>query len=874
MNNCKTILDITYFNKHTKKFDNLPKVINDEVDENQEITIENIIQDILNLDEKSRAEIWEAVQSVKAVQLTSNDIIKGRTFISNIDIEGLKTKFPSISFDLGDLSIDDSFSIVYCNNMKLNNVEYFGRTLDPSGKEIFFINGYSGAFKFAKYLEARTKYKIAFDETSGELKQEYKEFENKLNELKNHFNKTDLLDLVLDFLNNSNQYKIYKNENETINPSRILYSFLNKVTGIYNPINRKSDLRILVEDAWDTTKTDYVYKLSISKLWKILEITQNVKELSKEEFLKLPQEELQKLVQDIFSKDVYLIKSQISKFVQDKDTTIEAHVSETGITSTVKSEYVKLKKQDAYKEKFGKITFDKLTENQLKEVLNILGYSNYTITKSDKSYTIKQKKNVPSQTKPGEKYLIIKFPYKSLGEVYGFDYSTQYMFRPVNEGGVVEGQYNGAYVYSYFDKTSKQTHYAISRHIINPNTYAQTYSTLEDALRKIDYWNKTQSIYQQGLISIRHDAEHRKRSSQLEISGLKRGQIITFHNYNIPRVQFKKLPKEISNLLHESIQNLQEKFNNVSNISKINSPELGSAFILNLYKQWKLQANLNWEQFVNTYNIEQLVEDIVNSEVISYYVESVSTDGIAVLKYLHNNGNEVKVEGILKNSKNDKINMITQPLVTDMDRAIKYYKSTFGIDVHQFKSKSEFESFIKENGIIIDNPDSVRAFVYNGEIYINTYNANIKDLFHEMAHVLIGVMKHKNFEQYQKIIDVYKNQVNKKNKTENRYQKMYKYQKSRYKNLSENDIIEETIAELIASDLYHKQWLVDEFKDTEFEKDLITILKFDQIAQPSTSNSLAFNTIKNSIKDSKQYNIDRMKLQYLINIGKIEENCE
>ena len=45
---------------------------------------------------------------------------------------------------------------------------------------------------------------------------------------------------------------------------------------------------------------------------------------------------------------------------------------------------------------------------------------------------------------------------------------------------IISGYFNG-----------KTTHYAISRSIISPNSYAATYSTLEGAKAKIDEWNNT-----------------------------------------------------------------------------------------------------------------------------------------------------------------------------------------------------------------------------------------------------------------------------------------------------------------------------------------------------------------------------------------------
>lgn len=55
-------------------------------------------------------------------------------------------------------------------------------------------------------------------------------------------------------------------------------------------------------------------------------------------------------------------------------------------------------------------------------------------------------------------------------------------------------------------------------------------------------------------------------------------------------------------------------------------------------------------------------------------------------------------------------------------------------------AKTELADFGQKNGIDVYN---TRAFIYNGEIYINSSKANVSDVFHEMAHIFLGVLKAK-----------------------------------------------------------------------------------------------------------------------------------
>jgi len=71
----------------------------------------------------------------------------------------------------------------------------------------------------------------------------------------------------------------------------------------------------------------------------------------------------------------------------------------------------------------------------------------------------------------------------------------------------------------------------------------------------------------------------------------------------------------------------------------------------------------------------------------------------------------------------------------------------------------------------------VKAFVYNGQIYINTSNANVEDLFHELSHILLGIVKAKDLNMYNELIDSYK--------TKNGYKYLFNTHRKTYKHYSE-----------------------------------------------------------------------------------------
>ena len=75
--------------------------------------------------------------------------------------------------------------------------------------------------------------------------------------------------------------------------------------------------------------------------------------------------------------------------------------------------------------------------------------------------------------------------------------------------------------------------------------------------------------------------------------------------------------------------------------------------------------------------------------------------------------------------------------------------------------------------------ESVKAFVYNGNIYVNTDIATIDSPVHELLHILFGSMKYQNREMYEKIIENAK-QLDSYNEIA-----------ERYLNRTQNDINEE-----------------------------------------------------------------------------------
>jgi uncharacterized protein YbgA (DUF1722 family) len=92
-----------------------------------------------------------------------------------------------------------------------------------------------------------------------------------------------------------------------------------------------------------------------------------------------------------------------------------------------------------------------------------------------------------------------------------------------------------------------------------------------------------------------------------------------------------------------------------------------------------------------------------------------------------------------------------------MENAVNYFVEKIpGLKIHTltFNDLVEFNNKNKL-GINSEKLHNIRGFVHDGEIYINTTDGDLSDLFHEISHIFLGVIKAKYPSEYQTIISNY-----------------------------------------------------------------------------------------------------------------------
>lgn len=828
----------------------------------EDVDINRAVELITQLPKAERTKLAALFRAARVQALKESDV-KKHEFISNTTIGELQDKYPDLKEAFPELEINENHTIVACNQIQLNGTKYFGRVVSPSGSDIFFVNGFYGAQDLFNYLDQRQKIKKAIDNNT--LREDLKEYQEELNSIVNKYNTTGEK-LLLDYLDNKSKYKPFKDSNgNNIIPSKTLNNILCKIQDVYNPDAGKSDLELAIRSIKDTKHSNrFEYKLTMKNLYSVL--SNYIQDMpSFQDFNNLSQEDLQQFLHNIFLFDPNLMKAKVSKVIGGETKEVVKEAIDKRIPQTeIKKKWKEL--QEQYNKQGIKLeSLDKTIKNSPEQAIGLLKTAladlNPDITIQDGKIQIKYKTKEEVQQKESTKQLILSFPYSSLGEVYNFGYDSKYLFSPVKaeEGVDTDGMYHGVYIYKYYNPTTKITHYAISRSIISPNSYSQTFSSLEAAKAKIDNWNATQKLREAGLYSIKMHPTT-PRTSKIELKGVKEGQIVTTLDIQLPSIS--KFPEIFKQVLDGTLADFRKVFPDIEGIETLDTPEKAAAFVYLFTKGLKTAENKNTDinQLIKSNQKlgKEIVDQINKVETKSYLVEEMRGN-IATLKYLENNGNKIDITGKFGDE------AATKPTTASMEQAVEYFNDKFGIDINTM-SQTELNDFGKQNNIDVKN---ARAFIYNGQIYINSSNANVSDVFHEMAHIFLGVLKAKYPDSYQAIITKYQQSPKFKNN--------FKYIDVAYNNFAMQDKLEECVADMIADKMFQKQSLINEFKGQDFLEDFKFIFdNFPKNATNPAESGLAFDTfMREGISGNSEAIRRNMKISNLIKdnieLGKIKE---
>lgn len=866
------------------------------VEKNQKLTVENIAQMVASLSKEDRSNLATQLRVAKLQKITNTTLKRNpddevrRYLVSNITLQDLRTQYPDLDKYGIPLDLQYSFTLIKCANASFNGTVYKGRTVDAEGNEIFIINSFWDADKLFRHLSAKLNLsKFIQGNHVDEFLEDYAE---DLAVIANRHHKT-IQQLIEDYLINKNAYNTFKQGNRLYSPKRIISQVLSKVLGEVYDVGDKSDLQLELEAIKESSSTSNEWVLDKKRLYDVLSVFNQefAETYSYEQFKELPENILNDVLKTIFISDVKLMRASListtrgEKIIKDSENMTktvkilseqiqniyETHIKpylETNIEDfqefkSLKNGKAKVpaKYQDVAK-KLGYKFHDIITKLGPFSITLENGETVELVFTMDNKFKLTASYETIAPPKVTEKRSYIKLDmhnWTALGEMYDPSYQTESWYEPVEE-------YKGFYIYALY--RNGYTHYAVSRSIIHPKAYVKTFSSLEFAKSFID--SNKDTLKSCGLWSIKQQTG-RPRETKIEMDDLRIGQIITTLDLALPRFEIDKLHLDAKNLIDNTVENFQQKLSFVPDIQTLNTPEKAIAFIFLIHE--KLNKLDDFFTFIrkNSDYVKDCIKRINDAPKIHYLVESKSYGSGSNAKYL--------VKLLQKDGVNIDLHSVRPDLAAQdfimqsFGEAIEHIQQVYGISVHTL-SLDELKDFSIKHSLGIENKlHTTKAFVYNGEIYINTSAADASDLFHELAHILLGIIKAKNFEVYQDIINTFS--------SKDRFNFLFNSKAKSYKHYAHADIVEETVADMIADEISKQKKLgTSELSGSEIMNLFEDIFKRSQrFTQSLPDNGIGFSgymsTLLNDQSDKMRRNMQISNLikQY-IEDEKIKEICQ
>ena len=229
-----------------------------------------------------------------------------------------------------------------------------------------------------------------------------------------------------------------------------------------------------------------------------------------------------------------------------------------------------------------------------------------------------------------------------------------------------------------------------------------------------------------------------------------------------------------------------------------------------------------------------------------------------------------KVSTIKTNLKNEsnptseyyyKLDLSESIVLNDLIQNDEYYKK----HIHFINSENIYKVLSKYglNKQAIDESSliSTNAFVFNGEVFINTDNATDEDVVHEFAHLFISDLKQsKNENDRNRLINALE-----KVKQHPLYKELSL--NPRYQLLRGDDLAEEVLATLIGQDVDYLHKITDVFKEsTNPVEDFINTM----LSTSKIGNSYRANVFVKNAKIAQKTTAARNEF---IEQGVIKEEC-
>ena len=388
---------------------------------------------------------------------------------------------------------------------------------------------------------------------------------------------------------------------------------------------------------------------------------------------------------------------------------------------------------------------------------------------------------------------------------YGITYEN------ISEFSILDKEIKGYKIYTRVNPKTQQVEYIPTKHYLTEKTFTKPFNTEEEAITWIEKQFEKEVVGKSALfpLKFRRFASGKPVSDEVDDLDvylrmkLPEGTIINSIDIALnPEIQFNieaekflvedkhasfndfiKYIGEMILITDDPIKKPEQELRDYI-LEKINTPEKAGIFI------WKLNQDIVDGQ--RTYDkVKAIVDEIDNASVKQYYIHKQAP--VSSTRDLYGFGFKTRIIPTTTNDVNINAESISYkqnkrtPILTTLYAVQKVFTEKYNVKINLINSDE-----IKSNEIYkgID-PNGVKAFILNGEIYVNTDSASPEDILHEYTHLLLGVLKsnRNTRSHYLELLGMIL-------KTKQGQSKLEELRQSRSDIFSEIDLAEEVFADL------------------------------------------------------------------------------
>lgn len=522
---------------------------------------------------------------------------------------------------------------------------------------------------------------------------------------------------------------------------------------------------------------------------------------------------------------------------------------------------LELKSQSQFHEFFRETNNQEKLKEVFEEVLDGEGYKTlfFNLFKVDPDFQL-------FFTHSTDKGVVFKSAPKTLISKYGIDWDTIVSFDIVDE----ERDYK---IYKFWDKEKNKEQFIPSREYLVEDSLTTVYDSIEDAKEYARNSSDKQDIKKNALLEFKYSLKTvDKEGNSTYTNTLNSFKFLSQQNLipqsiiesiNIPIVKDTQFSLKNEEALisqdgqnRSSFKQIIDSWSIFDEVKKliyesINTPEKIAIFI------YKVNEFLGQDR-TNESEMRDIVKMIEEAPKEAYYIESKTWNkGKKKFEYIVIPTDAIVVENYRKGNKRT-------PVISLMQSIQKVMSENFNVNVNLLTSDQ-----IKEQFDTVD-PNTAKAFIRDGQIYINTTIARPSDLLHEYTHLILGILKNdpdlrSNYEQLMYMVSDTTEGKLLKRKLQSVYNEVNEETGEIIKKVSDLDLMEEVFVKMfgnyVMSDVNPDLKRIFKSQD-KLLKDVTKIVFNGQITDLRSFYGKGVESIFRRFSSDVAYLLDQRKLDF------------